>query len=300
MIFVIVIIAVLFLILEISCMVIVGKRLIVEVEENGLYYFKPNQDGWYSHRLRVPSARINNIGARGEDIELDLLNTTKKYIFLGDSFTFGWELSDEQTISSYFLKGGSFDDNQVINYGNGGFGVYHMEEMYNFHNNLFNKGDIVVMVLIEADFYRLMVPYEESFVKEVFWKIREKSSLVSFLWASLRHMMGGFKEDGGFKGEGSVFEENGDNLLEFNEAVEEKGQKLVYVFYEYDYTDYSAYARDFCHKKGLFCITDVPSYIDVVRNRGGEVYAADAGHPSAESNEEVAKRITNFINYEIN
>lgn len=59
-----------FIIAEVSSRMIIGKRLIVQVEEDGLYHFKPNQEGWYSHRLRTPHAKINDVGARGENIDI--------------------------------------------------------------------------------------------------------------------------------------------------------------------------------------------------------------------------------------
>ena len=67
-----------FIFAEILSSFFLGDRLIVTVEDNGLYHFEPNQEGWYD--IKYPKARINNIGARGDDVNINLLGN--KYIFL--------------------------------------------------------------------------------------------------------------------------------------------------------------------------------------------------------------------------
>src|SRR3990167_1850701 len=81
------------IIAELSTLFFLGPRLTVEVEETGLYFYKPNQRGWYY--LDLPQAKINNLSYRGENT-YDL-NEKKTTAFIGDSITFGWGLEEKQT-----------------------------------------------------------------------------------------------------------------------------------------------------------------------------------------------------------
>lgn len=283
---VVVILLVVFLVFEVFSRIIVGKRLIVKVEEDGLYHFKPNQQGWYHHKLRTPPARINNVGARGSDVDV----LSKKYIFLGDSFTFGWELKDNETMSYYFMDKNGLSG-QVINYGNGGFGLEHMISTYNFYKDLFGKNNVVIAILIEDDFYRPLEPYQESRIKELFWKVREKSSSISWIWANFRVVQNLIKNVEREKESKDIFEEDGKKLLDFKNLVKNDEGTLVYVFYEYNQTEYSNKARMFCEKNDLLCITDVYESM-----KGENIYGFDGTHPSNDTNLRVAERITNFIN----
>ncbi|MDD5254392.1 MAG: SGNH/GDSL hydrolase family protein [Candidatus Nanoarchaeia archaeon] len=287
---ILIIFLVFFAIAETFSRAIIGKRLIVTVEESGLYYFNPNQEGWYSYSLKVPKARINNIGARGSDIE----ETNKtKYVFFGDSFTFGWGLNDNETIPVYFNEE---TKNPVINFGNGGYGLDHMIESYKFHNSLFKENDVILVFLIEADFYRPLIPYQKSFEKEMFWKVKEKSSFIAWTWATSQHLMGALegKDDIKIKEEKDIFIENREKLLSFNDLVEGNNQKLIYVFYEYNKTKYSLDAGAFCKENSLNCITDIYEFTNKVDP--GIRYIYDGSHPSKESNKEVATGIAKFIN----
>lgn len=288
-----IILLILFLILELIARLVVGNRLIVKVEPDGLFQFKPNQYGWYSYMLRIPHARINNIGARGEDINLSTINETRKFIFLGDSFTFGWERKENETIPSYFQK--EFSDSVSINYGNGGFGIEHMISSYNFHKNLFNSGT-VIMIIIEDDFYRHLVPYSGSFLKETFWKIKEKSSAIAWIWAAVTGTIDQIKNKNRSNPHGlDVFNTSGEMLVKFNQQVKNENKTLLLVFYEYNDTNYSNYAGNFCQRNGLRCITDVPYSMHLVSESGYPVFSEDKGHPSEYANEAVAQRITKYV-----
>jgi hypothetical protein len=277
---------------------VIGNRLIVKVEDNGVYHFKENQEGWYSHRLNFPHARINNVGARGEDTDIYIEEDPKRYGFFGDSFTFGWAVKDEETIPSYFMKNMGLSSSEVLNFGNGGFGVEHMIEMYNLKEGTFTSGDTIIFIIVEGDFYRALVPYRSSWIKEFSWKIREKSSLISFGWAVFRHLTGEPAPAIEKKSEDeNVFSEYGQELVEFSKLMKEKKRNIAYVFYEYDYTDYSRNAMNFCRENKLNCLTDVPYLIEKVKNDGKEIFAVDGAHPSSFANQEVAERLTSFINY---
>jgi hypothetical protein len=285
------ILLIVFLIGEVFSRVLIGKRLIVDVEENGLYYFKPNQKGWYSHKISIPKARINNIGARGPDVDLEILDETRQYVFIGDSFTFGWEIEDSETLPLQFKKVMGLSDDEIVNLGNGGFSVDHMIEMYRLNKEHFSEGDVVVMVVIEDDFYRTMNPEPKSTLKEIFWKIRSKSSFISWTWASYKYINGepvGRKIEDRSK---NYLEESGDKLLDFKNEIENRGLGFMMVFFEYESTDFSEDTQEFCEKNNMFCVTNVYTAFENVK----KLHAPDGGHPSGEANLEVAKLIKKTI-----
>lgn len=293
---ILVLLLLIFIIGEILSRLFVGNRLIVKVEENGLYHFNPNQNGWYTHIIDIPHARINNIGARGEDIDISLLKSTKKYIFLGDSFTFGWDLEDTQTIPFYFSKQESFKENTVLNYANGGFGLDHMTATYDFYNHFFVKNDTIVMIILEDDLYREMTPYNRSLIKERFWQVKEKSSFISWIWANFRHISVAVQKQSNQIQDKDIFTKKEQKLLDFKNNLKNDNINIVYVFYEYNHTSYSDKASNFCKKNNLACITNIYDSIKEVKNAKKNIYTIDNAHPSNESNLAVAKQIVNFIN----
>ena len=284
---------------EIASRMSIGKRLIVSVDPTGVYYFQPNQEGWYTHLLRTPHARINNLGGRGEDVDITNMNSIKKYIFLGDSFTFGWELENTETIPYYFMNLSSkLTKDKVINYGNGGYGIHHMIAAYEMRKEIFMKDDTLIMILPEVDFYRQLVPYQQSRIRELFWRIRSKSSSISWAWAIIRQETAEREASKKDIAKQDVFREFAPEMINFNTKVESKNMQVIWVFYEYEYTDYSKDAKEFCRANNLECINSIPEAIERVKNKEREVYAVDKAHPSAFSNEEVAREIINFINQE--
>lgn len=295
---IILILLIFFTISEIFTRIIVGKRLIPEIESNDLYYFKPNQEGWYSHSLAIPHARINNIGARGEDVDIDLLNTNRKYIFLGDSMTFGWAVRENETMAYYFMKEMGLNNNQILNYGMGGFSVNNTFNMEHHYSNFFNKGDTAIVTFIEDDFYRINDIHQTSTIKGIFWKIREHFASIAWIWENSKHARGvimGENKTAGLRKE-DIFNKDKDSLIKFKEDLKKKGIDIVYIFYEYNYTNYSKEARYFCKENGLKCITDIPESVDTIRNEGKDILSVDRGHPSKELNKEVAERMAKFIN----
>ena len=47
---------------------------------------------------------------------------------------------------------------EIINYGNGGYGIHHMIAVYEMRKEIFMKDDTLIMILTEVDFYRQLVP----------------------------------------------------------------------------------------------------------------------------------------------
>ena len=269
-----------------------GDRLIVDVESNGMHHFEPNQFGWYGHDTIYPS-KINNIGARGEDVDINEIKNKKSTVFLGDSYTFGWRLKDDQTFPYYF---GNLTNDNVLNFGMGGFGIDHMISSYDFHNNLFKSEDTIIIVLTEGNFYVPLSSYKSDWKKEAFWEVKRKSAFTSYIWARFSAWKASFKSDSSAKLNTTVFSnENKKKLVDFNKNVIVNGQNLVYIFLEHDFSNYSKDAEKFCNDNNLKCIVDIPLVVTKVKNDGKEVFTVDGHHNSKYLNEELANHIRYYV-----
>ena len=300
---------VLFLFLgEMFSRIFIGDVIIKQSGDNGFYYNKPNQNGWYhinqnGWKSVKMEARINNIGARGEDVNVDFIKKNNKYVFLGDSFTFGWGLKDNETIPYYFKEFMNLDNSQVLNYAIEGYGVKHMIESYKHYDEFFNGGDVVIMTIMEHDFNRTMDPLGKTSFKYSLIEIRRDSSFISYLYEkkySLIKIISGLRGKKEYDFDGPYFnEEKEKELIEFRNILNEKNQTLVIVFYEEEEhskfsEDYSKRAKIFCEKNNIYCITNISSIIKKIDKKIGK-YAVDGKHSSAYSNYKVAEEIANFI-----
>ena len=274
----------------------IGNRLIVEVEPSGMHHFESNQFGWYGHDT-IFSARINNIGARGEDTNLAELKEKMSIIFLGDSYTFGWRLRDNETFPSYFSDLVE-DKAVVINFGMGGFGLDHLIANYNFNKNLFKKGDIFIIVLEKSNFYVPLNPYEADWKKEFFWEVKRKSAFISYIWARFSAWKAGFNPPSQKTKDPVFSEENNQKLIDFKDKLKNNKQEMAYIFLEHNTSNYSIDAERFCLKNNLICITDIPDVVKKVEINGKEVYTVDDRHNSRDLNEELSKHILSYLKKE--
>ncbi|OGQ46302.1 MAG: hypothetical protein A3H42_04600 [Deltaproteobacteria bacterium RIFCSPLOWO2_02_FULL_46_8] len=288
-----------FLIGEIFCRMVFGERLIMQFEKDGLYYFRPNQNGWYL--LNYPRARINNLSARGSDVDEIRMNRDKKFVFLGDSFTFGWLLSDTETIPHYFGERMKVPDSVVLNFGNGGFGIEHMVAMYRHQQSRLSKRDVVFVIFPDLDFYRPMEPYQKNVFKEIFWEIREKCSFISWFYFVLHRSYFSLKSH--FESQIPILQSRPPltlatlekDLLVFSKEILTRKQKIVFIFYAFEKSAYSDMATTFCRQHHLTCMTEIWLSAEQVKRKGQPLYAPDEAHPSANLNLEVGKQIADFV-----
>jgi hypothetical protein len=281
---------------EIFCRIVFGNVLIKEYKSDGWFYLLPNQSGWYPPSI-TDRARINNLGARGNDVNLSWIENNNKYVFFGDSFTFGWLLKDDQTMPHYFQKFMNLSDNQVINFGQGGYGIDHMIENYKFNSGLFKSGDVFFVVIIDQDFIRPITPLNMGPIKGFLWDIKRHSSFLSFLYESTGVLQYNIKSDLGIqpKLSGEYFNETSfGKIIDFNSLLKSKNQTLVLIFYEYNQTNFSKEGINLCSNNKLNCVTNVPQYISTL-NKNETLFASDGGHPSQYSNYVVANDVANFI-----
>jgi len=99
--------------LEVTIKNTYGKQLLPEPDEELLWKYAPSQTGYLY--IGFPKATINSNGFRGDDLKENKRNV----IMLGDSYTFGMNVQDNETFS-YLLgeKLARIDkEYQVINTG---------------------------------------------------------------------------------------------------------------------------------------------------------------------------------------
>ena len=292
---------------EIITRTLMGKRLLFEtIEKDGFYRFKPSQEGWYLYNVLAP-ARINNVGARGEDVDLDQWHQKQKFFFFGDSFTFGYALQEDETIPYYFMREGNLSPTEVLNFGNSAFGVYHMMRTYDLYQQWMRPRDTIVMIIIEDDFYRTLKDYQRTKLKDFLWRIREHSSFIAWFITASQQVAGRGVADflnhlkkeklsTDYNQRKDIFREDGPMLVDFYKKVRQNGQQLVFVFYEYELSDYSKKAQDFCRKNGLQCVAKIYNLFEPLRQRRLPLVCGyDFLHPSMYSNQVVSKGIWTWL-----
>jgi hypothetical protein len=101
----------------------------------------------------------NSQGFRGkEEYKIEKNPNKKRVIFIGDSFTFGEEVSDKETYPYYFGK--LLPNIEVINLGVHGYGHDQMLISLREQGQLY-KPDFVILGFIEADTKRNMVNFRD-------------------------------------------------------------------------------------------------------------------------------------------
>lgn len=143
--------AVVFVLGEVVCrMFFPDNQLRYTHDPEALYYFKPNQRGiqMLSNGLPSPPATINELGLRGPQIRQE----ARKILVLGDSFTFGAGVADEETFASRlnFVLGKEIS---VVNAGQPGYGLFQMEATLRRLVDVV-KPEIVVVIIWQGDFLR--------------------------------------------------------------------------------------------------------------------------------------------------
>ncbi len=119
-------------------------------DPEALYFFEPNQRGIQilSNGLPSPPATINELGLRGPQLRQE----GRKILLLGDSFTFGAGVADEETFASRLdvMLG---EQVSVVNGGQPGYGLFQMEATLRRLVEVI-KPEIVVVIVWQGDFLR--------------------------------------------------------------------------------------------------------------------------------------------------
>ena len=93
-------------------------------DPDSLYFFEPNQRGVQilSNGLPSPLATINELGLRGPWVGQE----GRKMLVLGDSFTFGAGVADNETFAAH-LDAALGQEVRVVNGGMPGYGIFQMQ-----------------------------------------------------------------------------------------------------------------------------------------------------------------------------
>jgi|SRR3989338_1046050 len=126
-----------------------GKQRLYQTDEELYWKHVPSQTGY--QKIGFPKATINSKGFRGTELE----DGKRNVIMLGDSYTFGWGVKDNETFS-YILekKLASIDkEYRVVNMGVSGWGLFQekiqLERTYEDY-----RPKIVVLTIISDDLRR--------------------------------------------------------------------------------------------------------------------------------------------------
>ncbi|MCB0328068.1 MAG: SGNH/GDSL hydrolase family protein [Bdellovibrionales bacterium] len=123
------------------------------LNERVLYDLLPNQRVQFQG---VP-VRLNNCGMRGEDVEIPRSPKTVRIAFLGDSFTFGWGVEEDESfvavteeVLNRWLASYGYQA-EVLNFGTPGYSTFQEVELFLSEDREFQP-DIVVVFFIANDF----------------------------------------------------------------------------------------------------------------------------------------------------
>lgn len=215
-----------------------------QTDPEALYYFEPNQRGilLLNNGVSSPTMAINSLGLRGQySSGLPL----RRILFLGDSFTFGMGVQDNETF--VHVIGQVFEQEvETINGGQPGYGVFQMEATLKRLVDLL-RPELVVAVIWQGDFLRQPLSDEgraQLFRQQRLSRVLKASVLVTHIYRMLERLLLQFS-DGAFithMGEGAKHEPslepffNGvaadePRLLAMHDMAKRYGKGLVVVLW---------------------------------------------------------------------
>jgi hypothetical protein len=125
-----------------------------EIDEELYWRFRPDQRGfvWMGNAsFRSPEIRINNLGLRGPEVT-PAANKKARILVLGDSYTFGSGVRDEETFCAV-LGQALGEQVEVINAGVPGYGIFQMARSLRHLDSLLDPR-IVVVAFPTGDIFR--------------------------------------------------------------------------------------------------------------------------------------------------
>lgn len=127
-------------------------RLEYVVDDEVLWLFRPGQSGTFERKDGlVTRETVNQAGFRGP-LELLADDPRPRVLALGDSYTWGWGVNDEETWPAR-LAAGADQHWQVVNGGVPGWGVFQAETRLRRVIRQVRPA-VVVLLLVEGDIYR--------------------------------------------------------------------------------------------------------------------------------------------------
>lgn len=246
-----------------------------------LWVLEPNQKGFTYPNNKY--ATTNAEGYRGP-----LIDPQKPTVlFLGDSFTFGYAIGDDDTLTNNLrqeLEGRNLADINIINGGVPGYGVHQMIELYDLRFAA-ARPKLVVVNIIEGDIFRQPPRDDPNYAKKTFVrKLIRSSSLLAFLKPRLeilRQLIAG-PEELKKRNYDKFLSNDMDRLLAFHDRLKKENIALVlnaWVVNE-EHRRFYDKLNDFARQHN---IPMLPNYYAPVfeEYRGNpENLSAEDGHPS--------------------
>ncbi|MDP3918383.1 MAG: SGNH/GDSL hydrolase family protein [Nanoarchaeota archaeon] len=265
------------LFLEIFFRFYFGSNLSYEFTDN-TWLLNANQEGIPYPNGNV--ATINKLGSRGE-----YDSTKNSILFLGDSFTFGYGLKDNETLNyqiKTILSENYACNLETINAGVPAYGVSQMIQLYDLKYQD-DSSEFVVLNIIETDILRQND--DSNFARKSFAKkLISYSSFLSFMKPRLeifRQLI--TNEEDSFD---NHFEEyllkDQQRILDFNNQLNEDGKTLILHIWTYgkEKTNFYKTMNDFSTDNNIIILDD--NFDEVFMYYYGDVYELylEDGHPS--------------------
>jgi len=133
----------------------IDRQLEYELDPEVYWKLRPNQTGylWMGNgSLRSVEARINNLGLRGPDVDVEA-HRRIRILALGDSYTFGVGVGDAETFCAVLERMLGPQRVEVINAGVPGYGIFQAERTLRRLGTQLHP-DVVILTIPTGDVFR--------------------------------------------------------------------------------------------------------------------------------------------------
>lgn len=146
-------------------------------------YWKPEPNQVCRTKIGRLPIHINSHGTRGPDFQSQKPANTIRILSLGDSRTFGWGLSDDQTYSCQLqeLLQKYVGDRKHVEVINAGVNAWSYPQMWNYFRNVGLKYQPSIVVVAGANLWTQFTDHNSpAFVRKFLWAVRFKNFLRHF------------------------------------------------------------------------------------------------------------------------
>jgi len=287
---------------ELVSRLIYGSNLVYSYDGSTLWNLQPNQEGF-----TIPNgkfAHINSHGFRGEEFSVDKGGDIFRILMLGDSYVFGYGLSDNETLpfqlEELFNARVMGQEFEVLDAGVPGYGIFQMVNFYKETGKDYDA-DLIVLMSIESNLLRQPSDEErdvKGHLRNVVRFVLRKSTFAAVMkprFERIRWVL--FGDLGGQKEKYNKFWEYDKEMLnELASMLESQGKSLVLLPYIEDESELG-----FLEKMNDFA--DGDSNVFIIDNIYGALFNGSEdvsllkiegdGHPTA-----FANKITASLVYE--
>ena len=158
-----------------------GNLEIYQPDEKLYWRLKPNQDCYT--KIDHKPVHINSHGTRGPEFNPAKPPGTFRVLSLGDSRTFGWGLTDEETYSRRLeqLLKAQMGQQKTVEVINAGVNAWSYPQMLVFYRDFAAKWQPDLVLLGEANLWtQFSEQNSPEFVKKFLWRVRLKNLLRHF------------------------------------------------------------------------------------------------------------------------